>query len=302
MFDVISVGNLTIDSILLPYRGPPTVTMGGSAVYASIAARLLDVTVSIISKVGADFPDGYLWQLKQYGIDLSGLVKAEDARTTCFRLQYSDDLLYRELQLGARAPPITLEDLHECLKAKVIHVAPVAGEITYEVAKKLRGCARKLSLDPQGLLRVFNEGGSVSLNSLADECILELVDIFKSSSEEIKTLTGKSDLRRATRRIHDYGVQTVIVTLGDEGALLSVDDTIYEIPVCKPSKLVDPTGAGDVFIGAFLAEYLRGKSILWSGYVGSAAASLIVETAGPVFSGGKTEIYQRAKALYEKRN
>jgi len=59
--------------------------------------------------------------------------------------------------------------------------------------------------------------------------------------------------------MHDFGVETVIVTKGAKGAVLSVGGGQYNIAACTSQVLVDPTGAGDVFIGGFLTEYLRQK-------------------------------------------
>lgn len=300
MFDIISVGHFSIDSIFLPDRHMPFVVLGGSVAYVSFAARHLNATVSVISKVGDDFPKAYMWWLGQEGIDLSGVVKVENAQTTRFELKYTNDLSNRNLRLKNKAPSITVEDLPKSLKAKAIHIAPIAGEITYEVAKKLKNCADLLSLDPQGLVRKFDENGNVTYGSLVDKRILELVDIYKSSLNEIKAVTSISRLESAVKAVHDHGVKTVIVTLGTKGAVLSVEKTIYDIPAYKSEKIVDPTGAGDAFIGGFLAEYIRGENSLWCACVGSAAASLVVEAAGPTFFGDKTEIYRRARVLYEK--
>jgi sugar/nucleoside kinase (ribokinase family) len=204
------------------------------------------------------------------------------------------------LRLKSKAPPITVEDLPKSLKAKTIHIAPIAGEVTYEVAKKLRSCAQWVSLDPQGLVRSFDEKGNVTRGSLTDKRMLGLIDIYKSSLNEIKAVTGMSTQKSAIKAVHDYGVEAVIVTLGTKGAVLSVEETVYKIPAYKSKKDVDPTGAGDVFIGGFLAEYIRGENLLWCACVGSAAASLLVEVAGPTFFGEKAEIYRRAHVLYEK--
>ena len=190
MFDVVSVGHFAIDSIFLPDRNMPFIVLGGSVAYVSFAARRLDATVSVVSKVGGDFPKAYLWWLGQEGVNLSGVVKIESAQTTRFELKYSNDLSKRTLQLKSEAPPITVEDLPESLKAKIIHVAPIAGEITYEVAKKLRSCAQWLCLDPQGLVRNFDEKGNVTRGPLTDKGMLELIDIYKSSLNEIKAVTG----------------------------------------------------------------------------------------------------------------
>jgi len=299
LFDIVSVGHFAIDSIFLPDRDTPFIVLGGSVAYASFAARRLDATVSVVSKVGGDFPKAYLWWLEQ-GVNLSGIVKVENAQTTRFELKYSNNLRNRKLRLKSKAPPITVDDLPKSLKAKTIHVAPIAGEVTYEVAKKLRSCAQWLSLDPQGLVRNFDEKGNVIHGSLTDKRVLELVDIYKSSSDEIKSVTGMSTQKSAIKAVHDYGVEIIIVTFGMKGAMLSVEETVYKIPAYKSKKVVDPTGAGDVFIGGFLAEYIRGENLLWCACVGSAAASLVVEAAGPTFFGDKAEIYRRAQVLYEK--
>jgi len=300
VFDIVSVGHFAIDSIYLPDRNTPFIVLGGSVAYASFAARRLDATVSVVSKVGGDFPKAYLWWLEQEGVNLSGIVKVETAQTTRFELKYSNNLSTRKLRLKSKAPPITVDDLPKSLKAKTIHVAPIAGEVTHELAKRLRSCAQWLSFDPQGLVRSFDEKGNVIRGSLTDKRVLELIDIYKSSLNEIKAVTDMSTQESAIKAVHDYGVETVIVTLGMKGAVLSVEENVYKIPAYKSKKVVDPTGAGDVFIGGFLAEYIRGENLLWCACVGSAAASFVVEAAGPTFFGEKAEIYRRARVLYEK--
>jgi len=300
MFDIVSVGNFSIDSIFLPNRVSPFVVLGGSVAYVSFIVRRLDATVSVISKVGGDFPEAYQWWLRQEGIDVSGVNKIADTQTTQFDLKYSSDLSKRKLQLKSAAPPITTDDLPKILNAKAIHIAPIANEITYDVVEKLRKCTNILSLDPQGLIRNFSKNGNITYNSLKDERILENLNIYKSSSSEIKTVTHALDLKSAIKAIHDHGVETVIVTLGTKGAVLSIEKTFYNIPPYRSKKIVDPTGAGDVFIGGFLAEYIRNEDIMWCACVGSAAASLVIEAIGPTFFGDKQEIYQRARLLYEK--
>ncbi len=300
MFDIVSVGHFALDSIFLPDRSTPFVVLGGSATYVSFAARRLGARVAVVSKVGSDFPAAYLWWLRQEGVDLSGVAKVENAQTTRFELKYNSDLSDRILRLKNRAPPITIDDLPDSLKAKAIHIGPIAGEITYEVVEKLRSCAEVLSLDPQGLVRNFDANGNVTYSTLTDNRILNLVNIYKSSLAEIEAVTNQSDLNSAIKAIHDHGVETVIVTLGMKGAVLSVKGNISNIPACVPEKLVDPTGAGDAFIGGFLAEYINDANYLRCACVGSAVASLAVEALGPTFSSDKAKIYQRARALYEK--
>ncbi len=301
MFDVVSVGHFSIDSILLPSRKSPVVILGGSAAYVSIAASRLEARVGVLSKVGCDFPEAYRWWLRQEGINMSGLTKVEDAMTTRFELKYDDALSNRVLFLKNMAPSLTVDDVPASLKASVIHVSPIAGEVSYDVIESLKTHTSVLSLDPQGLVRRFGEDGEVSYGSLGDKRILGLVDIYKSSLSEILAVTDLPDLDLAIKGLHDCGVGIVVVTLGSEGALVSTGEGDYDIPAVRPFKLVDPTGAGDAFVGGFLAEYINDESILRCACVGSAAASFVVEGVGPTSFGDKTQVYQRARELYEKR-
>jgi sugar/nucleoside kinase (ribokinase family) len=298
--DVAVVGHFAIDTIRLPSRSAPFVVLGGSVTYVSFVTKRLDATVSIISKVGGDFPEAYMWWLGEEGIDLSGVRKLVNEQTTRFELGYSKDLSNRTLRLKSKASSIKVRDLPRSLRASAVHVAPIAGEISYKVVERLKGRAEVLSLDPQGLLRRFSKTGNVTSRAKVDKRLFSLINIYKSSLDEISALTGHSDLKSAIKAVHDFGVETVIVTLGSKGAVLSVLGTLYNIPACNSSVFVDPTGAGDAFIGGFLTEYIRQKDSLWCACVGSAAASLVVEGIGPTFFGKKEEIYQRARSVYEK--
>jgi sugar/nucleoside kinase (ribokinase family) len=300
LFDIASAGHFSIDSIFLPNRQTAFTVLGGSVAYVSFAARRLDARVSVISTVGADFPVAYKWWLEQEGVDLSGVRDVQDALTTRFELRYNGDLSNRTLCSKNRMLPIRVQDLPTHLKARIIHLAPIAGEITHEVAEKLRSCTEIMSLDLQGLIRKFDQDGNVTLQQPTDKSILGLIDVFKSTPMEIETLTGLFDLDSAIKAVNNT-VNIVIVTLGAEGALVAVEDTIHRVPAYKPEKFVDPTGAGDAFMGAFLAEYARGEDCAWCSQVGSAAASLVVEGIGPTSFGDKEEIYRRASTLIEKR-
>jgi sugar/nucleoside kinase (ribokinase family) len=299
-FDIVSVGHFSIDSINLPNRRLPCVILGGSVTYVSLSAKRLGANVSIISKVGEDFPEAYLWWLSQEGIDISKVAKIKHEKTTRFELSYNSDMSNRTMRLTNKAPSIKVEDVPSSLESKAVHLAPIANEIPCEVAEKLAKSAEVISLDPQGLIRVFDENGLVANEPLKDKRILELIDVYKSSQDEIEAVTGVADLKSAIKAVHDFNVEIVIVTLGMKGAVLSIGGAMYEIPAYTPNKLVDPTGAGDAFIGGFLAEYVRGKEALWCACVGSALASTVVEGVGPTFLGDKDEIYRRAGVLYEK--
>lgn len=298
-FDLVTVGHFSIDSIKTRKDSPPKHTLGGPPTFVSLAARKMNVEVSVISNVGDDFPNEYYEWLINEGIDLSMLRRIRNASTTRYMLIYSgkDE---RQLILKARAPPIELEEIPESLSAKVIHISPIAGEVSYEVTEKLKQHSNLLSLDPQGLLRRFDEEGRVYLRGLDDPRILSKIDVLKASEREVEVATGEPQLNRAIRHTHERGVNVVIVTRGRQSIILSLNGKIYRIPTVKSKVIVDTTGAGDVFIGAFLAEYIKGEDPVWSSCVGSASASYVIEKIGPMGFRSQSEVYERAAQIYEK--
>jgi len=300
VFDLVTMGHFAIDTICSPSMDFPKQMLGGPPTYVSVAAAKLGAKVSVVSKVGEDFSNTYIKWLKNNKIDLSGLKRVKSASTTQFIIRYRKNGS-RKLQLKARAPSIFAEDLPENLQAKAVHVAPIAGEVSEETIDKLRKSVSVLSLDPQGFVRSFDARGNVGLRHWKGQAILEQVDVFKSSLNEIKAIAGTNKLNVAMKAISDYGVKIVIVTKGRKGSSLLFDGLLFSVPAYKSARIVDPTGAGDAFSGAFLAECVRRKDPLWCSCVGSASASFVVGGTGPERFGEKEETYERAKEIYEKQ-
>jgi sugar/nucleoside kinase (ribokinase family) len=298
--DLIVVGHFSLDSISLPTSKTPLIALGGAVTYVSLVSRLLGANPGIISKIGKDFPEEYLKHLKDEGVDLSGVKKVANGVSTSFSLEYDRSLQNRKLRLVNEAPPLTVNDLPTSLNTKIIHVAPIAGEIQSDLVHQLRKATEILSLDPQGLLRSFDKEGYVHVGLPLDKQLLSVINIYKSSRDEISIATGQTDLSKSIMAIHKIGVKVVIVTHGASGLTISFEGHMHRIPAYPSRKINDPTGAGDAFIGAFLAEHLREEDLLWCACVGSAAASIVVESAGSTFLGNKQEIYKRARVVYEK--
>lgn len=296
MHDVATIGHITIDHITSPTTPEAKPTLGGPPVYTTLAAKNLDSKTAIISKIGQDFPEAYIQWLRNQAINLSGLKRVKGAKTTSFILKYRNEK--RQLQLISRAPPITPRDIPTDLKAKAIHIAPVVNEIQTETIHAARKIASILSLDPQGLVRHFDKNGNVNLKQWTNTEILEQIDIYKSSREELKAATALTNPQAAMKKIQTHGPKTVITTKGTKGSTLLSEGKFYEIPACKPRAIIDPTGAGDAYIGAFLAEYVRGRDLYWCACVGSAAASFVMEGIGPAVFGGKKQVYARAEKIF----
>lgn len=298
MFDLTTVGHFAIDFIISPKIARSETTLGGPPTFSSIAAKKLGADVTVISKVGGDFSSEYIDWLIENGVDLSGLKRVSDALSTRFILKYGKGK--RRLQLRSRAPSIEPSDIPESLESRAIHAAPIANELPVETISKLRNLTEILSLDPQGLVREFDNEGNVKFGRLRDHQVLKNIDIFKSAMNELNSVVEAADIPFTFKKLHEYGVETIIVTKGMNGSILSQKGKVYAIPACRPKVFADATGAGDAFIGAFLAEYIRGEDITWCACVGSAAASFIVEGIGSSKFGEKREVYERASEAFER--
>jgi len=70
--------------------------------------------------------------------------------------------------------------------------------------------------------------------------------------------------------------------MGRDGAMVSTGKGSWTVPAARPSKVIDPTGAGDAFRAGFYAGQYRGKDLLESVAYGNAAASFVLEARGAV--------------------
>jgi sugar/nucleoside kinase (ribokinase family) len=298
-FDVVTVGHFSIDHIRLSNRNGTKPTLGGPPTYVSLAAKKLGVDVSVISKVGMDFPDRFRQFLERRGVDLSGLKKDRNALTTSFLLDYglSGE---RNLILRNRAPSIEADDIPDALNTKVVHFAPIANEIPHETLCKLKASGSTVSLDPQGFVRKFKENGKVCLGQLEDPEVLKGVDVLKASFDEAKAITGQTNLAGMVKNFIKKGIKTIIITRGAEATSLCVEGRLFSVPSAKPRAVIDTTGAGDVFIGAFLTMFVRGEESLWCACMGSAAASFVVEKYGPNGFGSLKRVRARATEVYNE--
>ena len=118
--------------------------------------------------------------------------------------------------------------------------------------------------------------------------ILPLVDIMKLSDEETALLTPFEDPKEAAEYLLGTGVRLVAVNLGSEGVLICSRDGSRKVPGFV-SHVVDTTGAGDSFWGAFVSQLIRADKSLEEFSIdeleefaryGNAVASLCVEKRG----------------------
>ncbi|MFH1744091.1 MAG: ribokinase, partial [bacterium] len=115
-------------------------------------------------------------------------------------------------------------------------------------------------------------------------CVLEGTDYLVPNETEAELLTGvkvtdPDSAAAAAEKLLGLGCKHVIVTLGDQGALVHDGKEFTHVPA-KPIKAVDATAAGDTFIGAFAVALAGGQPLVESVRFGCAAATLSVSKLG----------------------
>jgi sugar/nucleoside kinase (ribokinase family) len=110
---------------------------------------------------------------------------------------------------------------------------------------------------------------------------LPFTDILFANRDEARMLTGETDPARAAARFRARGARDVVVKLGGEGCAVFAGEEEFRVPAF-PTEVVDTTGAGDCFVGGFLAARQRGAGFRDAARYASAVAALSIRALGAV--------------------
>jgi sugar/nucleoside kinase (ribokinase family) len=106
-----------------------------------------------------------------------------------------------------------------------------------------------------------------------------LVDILFGNEHEVRHLTGCVTLNDCLAALSSK-VSTLVVTRGAEGAIAVEGGRAVEMPAAPVDRIVDTTGAGDLFAAGFIIARCRGKSLARCLEVGAAAAAEVISHFG----------------------
>ena len=299
LFDLIVVGHLTIDEIGLPEQ-PIRRSPGGPVAFASLAATRVNRRTAIISKVGEDFPDDYVYWLAHRGVNLDGLRRDPLSRTTRFEIRYEKGMEKRSLRLVTRCSEIAPKDIPSGLNARAVHLGPVAGEVSLDAARHAREICSTLSIDLQGYVRRFGPRGETTITKGIDPRLIELADVIKASEDELALTLSSNTARQVKEGLNLREDQILVVTRGRSGSSILKGNEVVEIPSYPTRKVRDPTGAGDAFMGVLVSELAHGNCLKDSAAMGAAAASFVVEGIGPTHFGSREDVLRRAKSILER--
>lgn len=232
---------------------------GGKGANQAVMAARLGARVSLIARVGGDvFGQSMLADLKTQGIDTTHVRIDEHTSTGIASIVVDEAAQNCIIVVPGANGRILPEDVRESAAAIAsANVLLCQLEIPIETILEAFRLAKN-----SGVLTILNPAPAITL---PDE-LLRLADLCVPNETELELLTGQSlktldDIRAAGQSLQARGPQTVIVTLGGRGALLLSKDGKMEHFPAVPVAAVDPTGAGDAFIGSLAVFLTEGSSL-----------------------------------------
>lgn len=248
--DLIITGTIAIDFIKTDKREMANM-LGGAATYAAMAASKF-CKPAIISITGKDFPKEHLELLNSHNIDTRG-IDITNGKTFSWSGSYEGDM----------DEAITLDTQLNVLTEFNPRIPDY-----YKTANSiLLG-----NLDPNLQIQVLNENKGINLsacdtmnfwiinsNEILKE-VLSKVNIIFINEKEANMLTEEISLISTAKKLLDFGADYAVIKKGKHGsAVFSKEGDIFIVPSYPLEEVIDPTGAGDSFAGAFMG-YLSTKN------------------------------------------
>lgn len=261
---------------------------GGDTSNCAIAAARQGARVGYVTAIGADqFGDSFMRLWAQEGVDTSAVKRSHTAHTGLYFVTHGPDgHVFSYMRAGSAASRMTPEDLPvDTIKgARILHASGIsqaisssAADAVFQAMRIARSAGVKVSYDTNLRLRLWPLDRARAVIHAA----ATLTDILRPGLEDARHLTGLTEPDHIVDFYLALGSEIVALTLGHEGALIATMDRRERLPAI-PVRLVDATGAGDVFDGAFLAEYLRTGDPFQAGRYANMAAALSTEGYGAV--------------------
>ena len=267
--DVVALGELLIDFTCksTDESGYPTMEAHPGGAPANFLATLakFGAKTALLGKVGNDaFGKLLIQTLQTAQIETKGLVVSEDVFTTLAFVTL-DETGNREFSF-VRKPGADMQFTYEELDlsimdaAKIFHFGTLsltdepARSATYQAVAYAKSQGKLITYDPnlrKPLWKSLEEAKTQLLWGLSQ------ADVVKISDEEVEFLFGLGVEDGAKHILEHFGVQLVFVTCGADGCYFSNGAAVGKVPSLSDIRVVDTTGAGDIFGGSAVWQLLQ---------------------------------------------
>lgn len=264
-YDVIVVGTVCCDFIFhglpsFPKLGEEIWTEGvevtaGGAMNSPAALARLGLKVGLTTPIGNDlWGEIILSKIKEEGIYTDLLYKIDGPfPQISVSLNYNHDrafVSYSE-QLNREKYLLHIKETIKNYETKLYHfyASPEEGHTELMAEAKSKGCLISLDTgwDPEWL----------TSPKVREQ--IALADLFLPNLKEAQLITGKTNKYEVLKELTAL-TPTVVIKLGEEGAIGYFDGKIYEHGP-EPGNFIDATGAGDCFVAGFIYSWLTKKDV-----------------------------------------
>ena len=269
MIDVTALGELLIDFTMISADGEGYPTMaahpGGALANFLAALAKYGKRTALLGKVGTDkFGRLLKGTLEGAGIETRGLVAADDVFTTLafVTLDASGDREFSFSRKPGADTCIRFEELDLSLidEARAFHFGTLsltdepARSTTQQAVAYAKAHGKLITYDPNLRKPLWKDLDEAKTQMLWG---LQHADVVKISDEEVEFLFGLNPQDGAAHILKEFGVKLVFVTCGPDGCFFKNAKASGQVPGMSGIRVVDTTGAGDIFGGSAVYRLLE---------------------------------------------
>lgn len=278
-FDIVGIGVCTVDHLVtvprMPHQNENMTAVnyerqpGGLASIALIAAARLGARAKIIARIGDDDAGAYIHRvLREESIDVAQLLvePGSESHTSVILVHEASG----DRSIITRPPtgmPISPQEFRpEDITAARVLFVDTLNEATLQAARWAKEAGMKVLLDP-------------GMPYAQIKPLLAYVDVPIVPEYWARALLPDRSPMYVAERLHDEGAEIAVVTLGERGAVVAWDGRAQAIPAFQVD-VVDTTGAGDAYHGAFLYALLQDWDVPRMARFASAVGSMNCRAMG----------------------
>lgn len=292
--DLVILGQITIDDVVPATPAPWQRQIGGSSLYCLAGARLwLDADrIGLVARLGRDYPFDIEALLRQSQVNHFSLARF-DAEHLVEWLIYEPDGSRRSVPRNRSLLDVAAEgaaDMQPYLR-KLLEIAPTAAEIpdAWLPARALHLCPQVGRRHADNLRWLRNRVDWISVDPSPhysrDRTAAELAHFVEGaaallpSTLELRTQLREMPAELLVMQLHQAGIPEVVLKRAEQPVVLAFEGAVEMLPV-QSQPVVDPTGAGDSFCGAYAACRLLGHAPADAALRAAATAALVVGCSG----------------------
>lgn len=276
MYKLPSPGETLVDD------GGVAYTPGGKGANSAVALKRLGGECAFLTKLGADIHGKKLYEhFKEIGLDTSFIKVDRDYPTGFAAVLKESDGQNRIIYYPGANTRITRENIAEALAS-----SPDALYLNFEVSFDTALLAARMAAERR--IPVFIDAAPADKEHALE--LLPEIEIFSPNETEAYEYTGvmpagaDSSLRAALAIYKRIKCKYLVIKQGARGAFIYDGKHYVMIPAYRADKVVDTTGAGDIFGAAMTLEYLMTRDIVRAVKYGCAAGAMSVSREGAMLS------------------